>query len=138
MFCEEDTAFTTIPAAQSNTRAGGDLDLDGPETEDDRMTDNPEDDRARGYRDGYHKRICAFTNNKEYVRGWFEGKKHFGLNYRRSLMPRLVRDSRTCVRRSPSYATVRTSILGALLKNRRGTVEPTAQAGDRKSEHGIE
>jgi hypothetical protein len=41
------------------------------------MTDNPEDDRVRGYRDGYHQRICAFTNNKEYVRGWFEGKQSF-------------------------------------------------------------
>jgi hypothetical protein len=41
------------------------------------MTDNPEDARVRGYRDGYHRRICAFTNNKEYVRGWFEGKEAF-------------------------------------------------------------
>lgn len=31
------------------------------------------DDRMRGFRDGYGQRILAFPNNKEYVRGWFEG-----------------------------------------------------------------
>jgi hypothetical protein len=31
------------------------------------------DDRMRGFRDGHSQRICAFPNNRGYVRGWFEG-----------------------------------------------------------------
>jgi hypothetical protein len=56
------------------------------------------DDRVRGFHDGYHQRPMVWPNNKEYVRGWFEGAHLNRDELQAELLARLPPDLRAKAR----------------------------------------
>jgi hypothetical protein len=51
------------------------------------------DDRVRGFRAGYLNRKLAEPDNKEYVRGWFEGTHLFGDELQAALQAHILRNA---------------------------------------------